>query len=56
MGPNGIGKSTLTKVIMGDYNYKIEKGNIYYNETLINDISVDERSRLGIFLGMQLPM
>lgn len=56
MGPNGIGKSTLTKVIMGDYNYKIEKGNIYYNETLINDISVDERSRLGIFLGMQLPL
>lgn len=56
MGPNGIGKSTLTKVIMGDSNYKIEKGNIYYNETLINDISIDERSRLGIFLGMQLPM
>ena len=56
MGPNGIGKSTLTKVIMGDPNYKIEKGNIYYNETLINDVSVDERSRLGIFLGMQLPM
>ena len=56
MGPNGIGKSTLTKVIMGDPNFKIEKGNIYYNETLINDVSVDERSRLGIFLGMQLPM
>lgn len=56
MGPNGIGKSTLTKVIMGDSNYKIESGSIYYNETLINDMSVDERSRLGIFLGMQLPM
>lgn len=56
MGPNGIGKSTLTKVIMGDSNYKIESGSIYYNEILINDMSVDERSRLGIFLGMQLPM
>lgn len=56
MGPNGIGKSTLTKVIMGDSNYKIIKGYIYYNDTLINDLSVDERSRLGIFLGMQLPM
>ena len=56
MGPNGIGKSTLTKVIMGDSNYKIESGNIYYNEILLNDMSVDERSRLGIFLGMQLPM
>lgn len=56
MGPNGIGKSTLTKVIMGDTNYKIESGKIYYNNVLLNDLSVDERSRLGIFLGMQLPM
>ena len=56
MGPNGIGKSTLTKVIMGDSNYEIEGGSIYYNDILINDMSVDERSRLGIFLGMQLPM
>ena len=56
MGPNGIGKSTLTKVIMGDSNYKIVSGNIYYNDKLINDMSVDERSILGIFLGMQLPM
>ena len=56
MGPNGIGKSTLTKVIMGDPNYKIEKGKIYYGNKLLNDMSVDERSRLGIFLGMQLPI
>ena len=56
MGPNGIGKSTLTKVIMGDSNYKIESGSITYNDKLINDMSVDERSRLGIFLGMQLPL
>ena len=56
MGVNGIGKSTLTKVIMGDPNYTIEGGNIYYNDTLINEMSIDERSRLGIFLGMQLPM
>ena len=55
MGPNGIGKSTLTKVIMGDPNYKIVEGYIYYDNNLINDMSVDERSRLGIFLGMQLP-
>lgn len=56
MGVNGIGKSTLTKVIMGAPNYKIEKGSIYYNDVLINNLSVDERSRLGIFLGMQLPL
>ena len=56
MGQNGTGKSTLTKVIMGDPNYKIEEGFIYYNDKLLNDITVDERSRLGIFLGMQLPL
>lgn len=56
MGPNGIGKSTLTKVIMGDSNYKIISGKMYYNDILLNDLTVDERSRLGLFLGMQLPM
>ena len=56
MGPNGTGKSTLTKVIMGDPTYKIVKGKIYFNDTLINDMPVDERARLGIFLGMQMPM
>ena len=56
MGPNGIGKSTLTKVIMGDSSYIIEGGSIHYNDKLINDMSVDERSRLGIFLGMQHPL
>ena len=35
MGPNGIGKSTLTKVIMGDSNYNILSGDIYYNNTRI---------------------
>ena len=56
MGPNGTGKSTLTKVIMGDSNYKIKKGHIYFNDTDITKMPVDERARLGIFLGMQMPM
>lgn len=56
MGPNGTGKSTLTKVIMGDPNYKITEGQIYFNDTKINELKVDQRARLGIFLGMQMPM
>lgn len=56
MGPNGTGKSTLSKVIMGDSNYIVTKGNIYFNEKRINDLTVDERARLGIFLGMQMPL
>lgn len=56
MGPNGTGKSTLTKVIMGDKNYKVESGNIYFEDKNINDLTTDERARLGIFLGMQSPI
>ena len=56
MGPNGVGKSTLSKVIMGDSNYQIMSGNIYYNDTLLNNLTTDERARLGIFLGMQSPI
>lgn len=55
MGPNGTGKSTLTKVIMGDPTYKIKKGKILFNDKDITKMPVDERSRLGIFLGMQMP-
>lgn len=55
MGPNGTGKSTLAKVIMGDPTYKITKGNIFYNGEDIKKLSIDERARLGMFLGMQLP-
>lgn len=56
MGPNGTGKSTLSKVIMGDSNYKILSGRILYDEKEINNLSVDERARLGLFLGVQLPV
>lgn len=56
MGPNGTGKSTLTNVIMGNPNYKITKGEITYDGVSLNEMKVDERARLGIFLGMQLPL
>lgn len=56
MGPNGTGKSTLSKVIMGDSHYKIVSGDIYFDNKQITDLTVDERARLGIFLGMQMPI
>ena len=56
MGPNGTGKSTLANVIMGNPNYKIEEGSIIYDGELLNDLSVDKRAKLGIFLGMQNPL
>jgi len=56
MGPNGTGKSTLAKVIMGDSTYKVISGKILYNGKSITNMPTDERARLGIFLGMQLPL
>lgn len=55
MGPNGTGKSTLSKVIMGDNSYKVLEGKILFDDKDINDLSVCQRANLGIFLGMQMP-
>ena len=56
MGPNGTGKSTLSKVIMGDNHYEVVEGDILFDEKSILSLKTDERARLGIFLGMQLPL
>lgn len=56
MGPNGSGKSTLSKTIMGDRHYKIVDGSIWFDGVKINDLKVDERARMGIFLAMQSPI
>lgn len=55
MGPNGSGKSTLAYVIMGHPAYKVTKGEIYYNDVNILELTTDERARLGLFLAMQNP-
>lgn len=56
MGPNGTGKSTLSKVIMGSPNYVITSGDILVDGTSILEKATDERSRLGIFLVYQNPI
>ena len=55
MGPNGTGKSTLAKAIMGHYMYKITSGDILVDGESILDLEVDERAKRGIFLCMQDP-
>ena len=55
MGPNGTGKSTLAKIIMGHYQYEVTNGSIKFNNKDISKLSVDERAKLGIFLSMQDP-
>jgi Fe-S cluster assembly ATP-binding protein len=55
MGPNGTGKSTLAATIMGHYKYTVTDGEIYLDNENVLEMSVDERSRRGIFLAMQYP-
>ena len=56
MGPNGVGKSTLSRTIMGDSNYQVTSGKIIFNNEDITKMTTDSRSRLGIFLAMQSPL
>lgn len=56
MGPNGVGKSTLSRVIMGDNRYHVINGDIIFDGKSILKLLPDERCREGIFLAMQSPM
>jgi Fe-S cluster assembly ATP-binding protein len=55
MGPNGSGKSTLANVLSGKKGYEIQ-GEILFDESSINDITVEERAQKGIFLAFQYPV
>ncbi len=54
MGPNGTGKSTLSKAIMGHYKFDVD-GKILFNGEDISKLEVNERAKKGIFLCMQDP-
>ena len=42
LGPNGAGKSSFLKIISGDL--KCTKGQIYFDQSNLNDISIQDRS------------
>ena len=52
-GPNGGGKTTLAKVIMGLVTPT--SGQIFYNGQDITNLGITERARLGISYGFQQP-
>jgi len=56
MGPNGSGKSTLSSVISGHEDYEFTKGDIYFKDENIEDLSADERAHKGIFMSFQYPV
>lgn len=53
-GPNGGGKSTLVKVIMGII--KPSKGRIFFDGRDITDLPITGRAKLGIALAFQQPV
>jgi Fe-S cluster assembly ATP-binding protein len=55
MGPNGSGKSTLAMALMGHPKYKVTKGSVKLDGKDLLVMTVDQRSRAGLFLGFQYP-
>ena len=55
MGPNGTGKSTLSKAIAGHPDYAITSGDVLLDGKSILEMEPDERARSGIFLAFQYP-
>jgi Fe-S cluster assembly ATP-binding protein len=55
MGPNGTGKSTLSKAIAGHPDYTITSGDVLMDGQSILGMEVDERARAGLFLAFQYP-
>lgn len=56
MGPNGTGKSSLSKAIAGHPEYPITSGEVLLDGENLVGLSPDEIARKGFFLGFQYPI
>ena len=55
MGPNGTGKSTLSKALAGHEDYEVTDGSAKLGATEIIGMEPDEIARAGLFLAFQYP-
>ena len=56
MGPNGSGKSTLASVLAGNEQFTVTEGSATFMGRDLLDMSIEDRARLGLFLGFQYPV
>lgn len=56
LGTNGTGKSTLAYLIMGSNGYRPLSGEVRFEHSVINDLSIYERAKLGISMAWQEPV
>ncbi len=56
MGPNGSGKSTLASVLAGNEKFTVTEGSVEFLGKNIMELSIEERARMGMFLGFQYPV
>ena len=56
MGPNGSGKSTLASVLAGNEKFTITDGSVEFLGQNLMELSIEDRARLGLFLGFQYPV
>ena len=56
MGPNGSGKSTLSAVLAGRDTYTVTEGSVTFMGRNLLEMSPEERSWAGVFLGFQYPV
>ncbi len=56
MGPNGSGKSTLASVLAGNEKFTVTGGEVEFMGRNLLEMSIEDRARLGLFLGFQYPV
>ena len=56
MGPNGSGKSTLASVLAGRDLVEVTSGEILFKGENLLELSPEDRSHAGVFLGFQYPI
>jgi Fe-S cluster assembly ATP-binding protein len=56
MGPNGCGKSTLSKILAGHPSYEINSGDIEFDAHDLLSMDPEIRSHEGLFLAFQYPL